>query len=200
MTPLLITLTAPSAAGKSFLFDKMMKHGFDHLVSTTTRKIRANEKEGEDYFFISKAKSLALEKDKKFVELVEFNGVRYGITHDEFDKKFAMNVPIVSIVTPEGVDIYKKLIKKIDGRLLMVFIDVPEALRLKRLNERLMTNLDGANTKDAADIITAHTERIIKVVTEEREWKKAQKYDITVSGEDASAAMSKIQTTIDKMK
>lgn len=208
MTPLLITLTAPSASGKTYLFEKLLKLGFDHLVSTTTRQMRPGEVEGKDYFYITKAKSAALEKSKAFAELIEFNGVRYGITNDEMDKKFSGDKPIVAILTPEGVDIYKHLVTEHNGKLISVFIDAPEKVRIERLNKRLLSNLnDSAHTEfgkinntEFSKIIAAHTDRIMKVVTEEREWNKAIKYDITVNGEDASDAVSKIQTFIDNIK
>lgn len=201
-TPLLITLTAPSAAGKSYLFEKLMKQGFEHLVSTTTRAKRDGEVEGQDYYFISKPKSISIERYNGFAELVEFNGTRYGITNDEFEKKLASEKPIVAIMTPEGVTIYKKLMKEHDGKILTVFVDTPEDVRFDRLNERLYNQLTDntvANKKQITAAIKSHTDRITKVVTEEREWPKMLKYDLTVPGDDAREAVKKIQTAIEKM-
>jgi guanylate kinase len=208
MTPLLVTLTAPSASGKSYLFDRLMKHGFLHMVSTTTRSMREGEKEGEDYYFISKAKSLAMEKNGEFAELVEFNGTRYGITKTEVEDKFNSGKPVVAILTPEGVHIYEELVRDYDAKILRIFVDAPEELRLKRINERTFLELqeivgeDGASEfdkKKALKVLDIHTKRVIAIVTEERSWIVDATYDLTVPGDDAKKAITLIQTAIERI-
>ena len=48
-----IVLVGKAAAGKDFFRKRMMDKGFRFGVSCTTRpiRIRANEKEGQDYYF-----------------------------------------------------------------------------------------------------------------------------------------------------
>ena len=48
-----IVLVGKAAAGKDFFRKRMMDKGFKFGVSCTTRpiRIRANEKEGQDYYF-----------------------------------------------------------------------------------------------------------------------------------------------------
>ena len=52
----IIILTAPSGAGKTTIKTKLLSalpQNLSFSVSATTRKIRGNEKEGVDYFYIS---------------------------------------------------------------------------------------------------------------------------------------------------
>ena len=51
--PTLITLTAPTCSGKSYLVDILHReHGLQKILSTTTRDPRQGEIQGIDYDFI----------------------------------------------------------------------------------------------------------------------------------------------------
>ena len=50
----MIILSSPSGAGKTTLVKKLsLRNNFKISISHTTRKPRANEKDGKDYFFHS---------------------------------------------------------------------------------------------------------------------------------------------------
>ena len=69
----LFVISAPSGAGKTTLVKSLIKGNENIKCSTsyTTRSPRINEKEGEDYFFVSKEKFEALiEKHTKEGDLV----------------------------------------------------------------------------------------------------------------------------------
>ena len=51
--PTLITLTAPTASGKSYLLERLTRMGLPRVVGTTTRAPRQGEVEGVDYYFIT---------------------------------------------------------------------------------------------------------------------------------------------------
>ena len=53
--PLLIVISGPSAVGKDVLIDllKTYDSNYHFVITTTTRKIRKDEKEGINHFFIS---------------------------------------------------------------------------------------------------------------------------------------------------
>src|SRR5574343_611161 len=110
-TPTLITLTAPSCAGKSYLLEQLVNPlvgGCERIVSTTDRPPRAGEDEGVHYFFISTEQSKQMEAEGKFAELVTYNGVRYGVTHEEMEQKMMADAPPIVIRVPKGVEIYRK--------------------------------------------------------------------------------------------
>jgi guanylate kinase len=51
MNNTLITLTGPSCAGKTTLEDRLIKAGFDRVISNTTRAPRRGEIDGVHYHF-----------------------------------------------------------------------------------------------------------------------------------------------------
>ena len=66
----LILITAPSGAGKTSIVKYLMTR-FPQMafsVSATTRKARDNEKDGEDYYFISENEFTDKIHQKEFLE------------------------------------------------------------------------------------------------------------------------------------
>ena len=65
----LIILSAPSGSGKTTLCKEIQKkeNRISFLVSHTSRKIRPNEKNGIDYFFVTKEEFLKGIDDGEFV-------------------------------------------------------------------------------------------------------------------------------------
>ena len=53
----IVILSSPSGAGKTTLVKKIsLRKKYKISISHTTRKPRANEKDGRDYFFVNKKK------------------------------------------------------------------------------------------------------------------------------------------------
>ena len=71
--PKVFVISGPGGAGKTTLVDKLfckktLRNNFIKGISFTTRKRRPQEKEGRDYFFVSKEEFLRLEKRRFFLE------------------------------------------------------------------------------------------------------------------------------------
>ena len=71
--PSVFILSGPGGAGKSTLLaklfeDEQIKESCMKAVTVTTRPIRLTEKEGVDYFFITKEEFVYLKKKKFFLE------------------------------------------------------------------------------------------------------------------------------------
>ena len=65
----MFVLSSPSGAGKTTLVRKISKNkNFKISISHTTRSPRPNEKNGKDYFFISKGQFKKLIKKGEFLE------------------------------------------------------------------------------------------------------------------------------------
>ena len=65
----MIVLSSPSGAGKTTLVKKISKNkNFSISISHTTRSPRPNERNGRDYYFISKNNFRKLIKKKEFLE------------------------------------------------------------------------------------------------------------------------------------
>ena len=194
--PVLVTLTAPSAAGKSYLLNFIRdKAKLPCLISTTTRAKRAGEVEGVDYFFISLEDSIRLEMAGDFAELAIFGGNRYGVTNTEFQYK--LNSPegvAFLIVEPNGIDHYVEPALRVGASHLKFYIDVPLDVRLKRIQKRVVDDIiefaplfygvastEGA-TKQLTGVIESFTTRLNSVFTKEESWKCMHDWDAVLDG------------------
>ena len=167
--PTLVTITAPTCSGKSFLLDAMTKRPtslktglpmedweplFERIVSTTTRPPRAGEQNGVDYFFMSTHDSIEMEQNGEFAELIEFGGTRYGVTKHEMATKMKGELAPIIILEPQGLAAYEQLCRENGWEIFKLYVHVEEALRIKRLNER--TSID---VRDAVHDAYEKTER-----------------------------------------
>ena len=76
----LITVTAPSGAGKTTLVRELLRHDSNLRlsVSYTTRAPREGEENGREYHFIETARFLEMRDNSGFVEWAEVHGNYYG--------------------------------------------------------------------------------------------------------------------------
>lgn len=156
-----IVLVGKAAAGKDFFRKRMERKGFKFGVSCTTRpkRIKANEQEGVDYYFKTDAEFDKLIEEGKFVEFQSFNGWRYGITQDEFEKCDVM------IMNAEAI---KLLPKRYSTRCFVVYLDIPLETRIARITER----------NDANDDIMR------RVNDDERQYLNFSQYDCKITNSD----------------
>lgn len=85
---LLLIISSPSGAGKTTLTRDLLDRFPDltFSVSHTTRAPRANERDGEDYHFISKERFQQLVDANRFAEWAHVHGNYYGTSLDEIDR------------------------------------------------------------------------------------------------------------------
>lgn len=194
--PTLITITAPTCSGKNYLMEAFERElGFERIVSTTTRAMRAGEVQGKDYDFISLERSIELETFGQFAELIEFRGVRYGVTHGEMDRKMLNKAPPMVILEPQGLAAYKKICAANNWDVYTVYVSTVESERIRRLsirtaNEALLTNGDPVKI---AKVINTHTDRLLSITGEERTWSNTNIWDAIVPGDDLTKALDYIR-------
>lgn len=85
---LLLIISSPSGAGKTTLTRDLLEYfaDFTFSVSHTTRKPRANEREGKDYYFVDRARFEELVRQEAFVEWAEVHGNLYGTSLAEIER------------------------------------------------------------------------------------------------------------------
>lgn len=132
-----IVLTGGSGSGKSFYEKFLNINGFEKFVSHTTReaRIKDNEKNGVDYYFVTK-------EEFKNVEMLETTIVKdnfYGLSLNEYLSK---NNNCVVVVDPNGT---KQLIDKLGKEnLVTILLDID-------LEERKQNMLDRGDTIEAIE-------------------------------------------------
>src|SRR5437763_177518 len=82
----LLVLTGPSGSGKDTVIADLLKHDprIKRVITTTSRQMRAQEKEGEPYHFVVREKFEQMIAEEAFLEWVEFRGELYGTQKKTF--------------------------------------------------------------------------------------------------------------------
>ena len=127
----LILITAPSGAGKTsivkYLMTKFPQLAFS--VSATTRKARDNEKDGEDYYFISEKEFREKIHHKEFLEWeMVYEGKYYGTLKSEIERIWALQkVPVLDIDVQGAIHVQQQY----PVNTIAVFIQAPSSDELK---------------------------------------------------------------------
>lgn len=195
--PVLVTLTSPTAAGKSYLFNYIRDVAMlPCLISTTTRRPRSGEKEGVDYYFIDEEFSRALERADHFAELAIYRGVRYGVTKDEFQRKLSQGLAFL-IVEPSGIDHYVKPALEAGALHLKYYVHTDPEVRIQRFKNRVITDVQSAAEEDAnlkrmgrpahavEKTLSGHIDRLVAMHTEEKFWFTSVPWDRVLFGTDS---------------
>jgi guanylate kinase len=130
---LIFILSAPSGTGKTTLVKGVMEQlpGLQFSVSFTTRLPRPNEKEGEDYHFVSHSVFQKMVERNEFLEWAEVLGNRYGTPRPDLKKLKSEGMDLILDIDTQGA----KLVLKEAAQPILIYILPPS---LKILRERLM--------------------------------------------------------------
>ena len=121
---LLVVVSGPSGVGKGTvrkaLFE-MPKHNLTYSVSMTTRAKRPGERDGIDYYFVSREEFLKRVDEGKFLEHAEFVGNFYGTPLDKVNERLEDGQEVVLEIEVEGALQVKKKVPD----CVMIFIVPP---------------------------------------------------------------------------
>src|SRR6266446_1567703 len=97
-------ISAPSGSGKSTLVGRLIDGvaGLRFSVSYTTRAPRGQERDGEDYFFISRQEFQARIAKGEFLEHAEVFGNYYGTHVSELERAAAEGLDLVLDIDVQG--------------------------------------------------------------------------------------------------
>jgi guanylate kinase len=130
-----LIFSAPSGAGKTTVVKHLLsKYQYlDFSVSATSRDPRGEEKNGREYFFISKDVFQELIKKEEFIEYEEvYSGTYYGTLKSELERIWAEGKIIVFDIDVKGGVNLKKMF---GNQALAIFVSPPSVEALK---ERLI--------------------------------------------------------------
>jgi len=130
---LIFIISAPSGTGKTTLVKEVMQRlpGLRFSVSCTTRLPRPNEKEGEDYHFVSHSTFQKMVAENEFLEWAEVLGNRYGTPRPDLKKLESEEMDLVLDIDTQGA---KKVMKEMVQPVSIYFL--PPSLKV--LRERLI--------------------------------------------------------------
>jgi guanylate kinase len=174
---LIFIISAPSGAGKTTLLRKVIAElpGLQFSVSYTTRPPRGNERDGEDYHFISASHFQKMVERNEFLEWAEVLGNRYGTARRNLAILKAQGNDLVLDIDTQGA---KRVVEQIEPTIL-IYVLPPS---LESLQERL--------TKRGLD----SPERIqFRLANAKRDMEEAQWYHYVILND-------RIEETAEKLK
>ena len=135
---IIVILSSPSGAGKTTLVKKIaQENNFNISISHTTRKPRSNEKNGEDYYFISEEEFTNLIKKEEFLEYAKVFENLYGSSKSKVIENLKNGENVIFDIDWQGTEQIKK--KKLSFKLISFFILPPSKTELfNRLKNRDM--------------------------------------------------------------
>ena len=134
-------LSSPSGAGKTTLVKKISRNkNFSISISHTTRKPRPNEKNGRDYYFVSKNYFSKLIKRNEFLEHAKVFENYYGSSKKKVIQKLKTGKNVIFDIDWQGTRQIRN--KKLKYKLVTIFILPPSKNELlKRLIKREKKNM-----------------------------------------------------------
>lgn len=182
MRNLLIVLSGPSGVGKGTIVKKLLGSGnYSLSVSCTTRSPRESERDGVDYFFLSREQFEEwIEKDG-FLEYSNHFGNFYGTPKSFVMKKLETSDVILEIDVDGAL-----AVKKARPETLLIMIAPPDTGELR-------TRLRGRGTENPEEI-----EKRLKRA--EYELEKGKLYDYVVVNDDLETAVLEIENIIKSEK
>jgi guanylate kinase len=176
-----LILSSPSGGGKTTIARALLRRRNDlgYSVSCTTRPARADEKEGLDYFFVTRDAFEAARSRGEFAESAEVHGNLYGTLRSEVDRVLASGRHVVMDIDVQGT----RQFVQVYPDAVLVFLIPPNA-------EILLSRLRGRGTESAESI-----SRRLKSAVEEL--RAVDLYGYLVVNEDLDEAVRDVSAIVD---
>jgi len=177
----LIVISSPSGGGKGSVIAGLLKNDSKNRwlsVSTTSRKIRANDIPGETYNFVTKEEFEQKIEEGYFLEYTNYVGNYYGTPKEFIKEKLEAGIDVILEIEIEGASNIKKLIPE----AIFIFIMPPS---LKVLVERLKAR----NTDDKEKILE-------RFHTAYKEINEVTKYNYVVVNDVLEEAILKVEAIL----
>lgn len=154
-----LVITGPSGVGKSTFIKRLLSHPskkFELNVSHTTRNPRVGERDGFDYFFITREEFERRIKNDEFIEYAEVHKNLYGTAFSEVIRIAKKgNIPVLDIDVQGALSMKKK---EAEFHPNFLFIIPPS---IKILEERLRAR--GTESEESLRIRIAAAEKEINM-------------------------------------
>lgn len=179
----LFVISGPSGAGKGTIVARMQKSIPDiwNSISATTRKPRAGETDGVQYYFLSRSDFEQKIANGEFLEWAEYDGNLYGTLAAPIKEKIAAGCQVVLEIEVQGAAQVREKMPE----CTMIFIEPPS---LQILEERLRAR--GTNTEESI------SERM---ETAKVELSRKLEYDYVLVNDELEAATEQLTEFVNKV-
>lgn len=140
-TKIMFCIMGKSAVGKDTVINNVttIHHGVSKIIPTTTRPMRAYEKNGHDYFFITANQFIKRIENEQFMEYRHYDVVKENGKKDTWYYGTVFPKQQVSVCTG-SFEMYEHIINnpkvKDNIKVYPIYITVPEDERLYRMIRR----------------------------------------------------------------
>ena len=181
---ILVVVSGFSGAGKGTLMKELLKRYDNYAlsISATTRAPREGEKDGKEYFFVSKEQFEKMRDEQKLIEYAQYVNHYYGTPKEYVEQKMAEGKDVILEIEIQGA----MKIKEQFPESLLLFVTPPSA-------EELQKRLVGRGT-ETADVIAQRLSRAY----EESEGMDA--YDYIVVNDDLDVCAAEVQKFVEAAK
>ena len=180
---LLIVFSGPSGTGKDTVLEVLLKKSdVQKSVSATTRAMRPGERDGLDYYFVTRDQFLSMIENGEMLEYAEYVGNYYGTPLGPVREWTANGTDVILKIEVQGGAQVKRKYPDSVG----IFIMPPSIEELER-------RLRGRGTDDEAAV-----QKRLAVAMEEM--KCAPQYDYTVVNDDVENAVKDVLAVIETEK
>ena len=178
----LIVISGPSGSGKDTVVKRLMElhPEIEVSVSATTREIRSGEKEGVNYFYLTRQEFERRVQAGEILEYAEYCSNYYGTPKSEVDKRIENGITVILVIEVIGAG----NIKRIYPDAVTIFVRPPSYAELE-------SRLRGRGTETEESI----QKRLARAV-EEMEY--AVDYNEVVVNETVDACAEEIYGLIQK--
>ena len=170
MTGSILVVSGPSGSGKTSLARgvcKELKQKAYFGISTTTRPMRAGEKNGVDYFFVSREEFLSDIEKGCFLEWAKVHDNFYGTSKKQIDKALKEDKIVFLDIDVQGHKNVRKIYSDVTSSVFVTTKD--KNTLVQRLKHR------GTETKESIEI------RMVNAINE---MKQIPQYDYLLINDD----------------
>jgi guanylate kinase len=176
----LFVIAAPSGAGKTTLVKELVKRnsGLRFSVSYTTRKQRATEIDGQDYFFVAGDDFGRLQEQGELLESALVFDNHYGTSRSQVEKHLDNGHHVILEIDWQGA----RQVRKSMPACVTIFVMPPSrAERERRLRDR---------QTDSAEVIER---RLADAVGDMGHW---DEFDHVIINDDLAAAVEQLEAVL----
>ena len=180
-----IIISGPSGSGKTSITKEILERLRDKImfsVSYTTRRKRKGEKDGREYYFISKGEFQQMIEKDEFLEWNSIYGEFYGTPKKNLDKAIMSGKILLMEIDVDGAKKVREKCREMGIQVCSIFISPP---KIETLRERLKKR------SDTCDI----EERMKRV---EKESKQSKEFDFVVVNDNLKMAQDYTENIIRK--